>query len=85
MATTKTTPKEQDTYTLTAQAGLGIGIGAVPPGTAVTIENIHTKPIPGVGGSEGVLFSWPSPDSPDPRSAHLPMADFKRLFEKVGK
>jgi hypothetical protein len=85
VATTKTKPKSGDTFTLTAPEGHGTGIGTVPAGTKVSIDLIHTKPVPGVGGSEGVLFSWVPEDSVNQRSAHLPMEHFLRLFKKVGK
>ena len=85
MTITKTKPKTGDTFTLTAPEGHGIGIGAVPSGTKVSVEFIHTKPVPGVGGSEGILFSWVPEDSVNPRSSHLPLEDFQRLFKKVGK
>ena len=85
VAITKTKPKTGDTFTLTAPEGHGTGIGAVLTGTEVSIDLIHTKPIPGVGGSEGILFSWVPEGSVNPRSSHLPLDDFQRLFKKVGK
>ena len=85
MATTKTTLRKNSIFKLTSPEGLGTGLGSVPPGTEVTVELVHTKPLAGVGGDEGVLFSWPTIDSPDVRSAHLPTADFLRAFKKVGK
>jgi len=85
VAVTKSRPKPGDTFALAAPEGHGAGIGTVPAGTQVSIDLIHTKPVPGVGGSEGVLFSWVPEDSANRRAAHLPMEHFLRLFEKVGK
>ena len=81
VATAKTAPKQSDTYKLTEDHGSGIG--TVESGTVVDITLVNTKPVPGVGGHEGVLFSWIEADSM--RSAHLPMGEFTRLFKKVGK
>ena len=85
VATTRTKPKAGDSFTLTAPEGHGTGTGTVPAGTKVSIELVHTKPVPGVGGNEGVLFSWVPEDSVNPRSTHLPLEDFQRLFKKAGK
>lgn len=85
MTVTKTSPKKGDKFTLASPGGHGIGIGAIPSGTKVSIDLVHTEPVPGVGGVEGVLFSWDPEDSTTARAAHLPLDDFLRLFEKVGK
>ena len=79
MATTKTSPAEGDKYVLTAEEGHGTGIGALVTGTEVGVDLVHTEPVAGVGGVEGVLFSWLEDGL---RSAHLPLADFTRLFKK---
>jgi len=85
VATTKTSPKAGDTFVLTAPEGHGTGIGALPKGTEVAVSLVHKEQVPGVGGTEGVLFTW-TPDSTEySRSAHLPLADFTRLFTKAGK
>jgi len=85
VATTKTAPKQGDTYNLTALDGHGTGIGSLPKGTKVCVDLVHNTVVPGVGGNEGVLFSWVPDDAVDPRSAHLPQDEFLRLFKKVGK
>ena len=85
MATTKTAPTQGDTFTLASPKGLGTGIGAVPPGTKVLVVAINETAVAGMGGSEGVLFSWTPENTVSPRTSHLPLAHFLSLFEKVGK
>ena len=85
MATTKTPPEVGDTFVLTAPEGHGVGIGAIPTGTEVTVSLVHKEHVAGVGGTEGVLFTWIPEGTEYPRSAHLPLADFTRLFTKAGK
>jgi hypothetical protein len=85
VATTKTAPTQGDTFTLTSPKGLGTGLGAVPSGTKVLVGGVNETVVAGMGGSEGVLFSWTPKNTVSPRTSHLPLAHFMSLFEKVGK
>ena len=85
MAATKTKPKTGELFKLTCSEGHGVGIGTVPFGTEVSVDLVYTQPVPGVGGSEGVLFSWVPEGEVNPRTAQLPLADFSRVFKKAGK
>jgi hypothetical protein len=85
VATTKSTPTQGDAFTLTAPKGLGTGLGAVPSGTRVLVDGVYETAVAGVGGSEGVVFSWTPENTVSPRTSHLPLAHFLSLFEKVGK
>jgi hypothetical protein len=85
VATTDTPVNQGDTFTLTAPEGHGIGLGAVPQGTTVMVGAVNETTVAGVGGSGGVLFSWTPKGAVSPRSSHLPLTHFMRIFKKVGK
>lgn len=74
-----------DRFTLTHPGGFGTGIGLIPEGTEVEVQQALDQPTPGVGGNEGVVFGWTSNAGRVSRLAHLPSEDFARMFTKVGK
>lgn len=75
------------TYTLINAEGLGQGVGSVPTGTVVTLEEIHKEPQAGVAGDVVVSFVSSTvrvadEDVPVVRRISLALADFKRMFKQ---
>lgn len=85
MALTK--PVEGKSYTLTNAEGLGQGVGAVPTGTVVVVDEVHKQPQAGVAGDVVVSFDGRKVVVGDEeivsrRRVSLALGDFKRMFEE---